>query len=794
MIKVMRRIIITTLFAAMLVLGWQRASAFAFLGPFFGNDATWQIKSIGYDLTLYEDSLVPGNALWLGDIGGPKNIGEQYRRNATVIFYAYDTTYSGFFGLQGETNADLAFAIMNGFFGAHTNGVDGYSANLTEFPFDSLHFNGSAQGLYLTDLKSVILHLLVEQMGLAEPERYTWGLADRYLPPGGTCPIDEEYTILQRNFGYKDQPLTGPQTGTIYSPYVNNLLYTYEILEVCSPATVQGWNAIAATFSTDPTVPEFTAVAANNYEGYGNDDGVAGVGGLQVGSFYTGLTEDDAAGIRYLMSSNTVDYELPATGSQLEDTNFSQIQPLYTQPLGPLLQFAQTNPPAALQALYPNLVIDSVSNYFTLVTNWTIGSYFTNFPGSQVDTAPVFVIVSNNPTFSFQTNYVYTFGNLVIFKYSTNTPARLITTTLGNVNGNQYVAGQLVTNTTTQTVYLNQPSGQYYLLPTNSCGFDIVITNKLNVYAGTFTNSITSATNTSATGVGFIGSQVILENLTNSLLQYYACNFETSGPAFYQGVQHIQFVRVSDSNVDPLTDLFRQPVTNTYTMVMINATNGTRILQRFQRIVAQPDILMQAANNFGSAGGQPVIGTVTRDINFNTGAVPGAGATVSGPGTIDGSVTFSFNKMGTAWWNGPFVDVNAFLGGPTTQGDQTTQVPSLLWASFDGSTNQPVVYPTGASIQELESQMVITISPTTLPNGTNGSSYYAAFSATGGTPNYTWSGTNFPNGLIFSGNGVLYGTPNVGTNVGPYDVTIQLTDSSYPPKVVTLPYIINISN
>ena len=790
----MRRIIITTLFAASLVLGQHRASAFAFLGPFFGGDATWQVPAIGYDLTAYTDNgFTPGSPVWLGDIGGPKNYNEQYRRNDTVIFYAYDTTYSGYFGLQGETNADLAFGIMNSFFDAHSNGVDGLSATLGEFPFNSEHFNGEAQGLYLTDLKSVILHLLVEQMGLAEPERYTWTLFERFLPPGGTCPVDEEYLLGQRNYGYVDQPLTAPNTGTVYSPYVNNLLYTYEILEVCSPAVgpAPGWDAIAHAFSTDTTVPEYTAVAANNYEGGGGVyAGLPPIGGLQVGGFYTGLTEDDAAGLRFLLSSNTVDYELPTTGSQLEETNYT-LQPLTTTPLGPLLQFAQTNPPAAVLAFAaaqgnPGLVIDNVSNYYTLATNWTIGSYFTNFPDSQVGSAPVFVIVSNNPTYYWQTNYVYSFGNMVILGYSTNTPAQVVTTTLGNQIGQQYT-GQLITNTTVQTIILNEPSGQYYLIPTNSCGIDLVEAVKTNVFAGTYTNSVTSATNTSAIGTGFVGTQVILESLTNSFYLYYACTFGTNGPEYYQGIQHIQFVRVSDSNVDPLTRLFRAPVTNTYSMIM--QTNGLRVTQTFQRIAVQPDILMTA---FDDIAGNVFDGTVIRDINFNTGAVPPAvaGLAPSGPGTIDGSVYFAFNKVGTAWWNGPIADINAFLTGVAGQGNQVTGIPALMWASYDGSTNAPIVYPTGASIQELENQMVITISPTILPNGTNNDYYYAAFSATGGTPNYTWSGTNFPTGLVLTSGGVLSGYPDA-TN-GVYDPTITLTDSSNPPKVVSMPYTITI--
>jgi hypothetical protein len=800
MIEDMRRFIITTLFAVLLVLGWQRAWGFAFLGPLtFGPDGTWQIQALGYQQP-YVNATLPGSPNWLGDVGGPKNIGEEYRRNSGAIFYAYDTTFSGYFGLQGENNADQAFAIMNNFFGTHTNGVDGYSQNLAEFPFDSEHFNGLGKGLYLTDLKSVILHLLVEQMGLAEPERFTWTLHDRTVtsPPG--CPLGSGYIVVQRNFGDVDQPLTGPQTGAIYSPYVNNLLYSYGIADTCGRITGIPWTAITLPFATDTTRPAFTAVAANNYAGLDGEGYVQlgfqspGLGGLEVGGFYTGLTEDDAAGMRFLMSSNNVQYEIPTTGSELELTNYN-LQPLTTQPLGPLLQFAQSNPPTALLTAFPGLAIDSVMTNYSLATNPVVGSYFTNFPGEQFGTLPTFYIFTNGVTYSWVTNYVYTFGNLVIFNYSSNTPAQLTTISLAFQTGQQWPSPP-ITNTTTQNITLKEPSGQYYLVPTNSCGFDFVITNALNVFAGYYTNStVATATNTTTIDTGFVGSQSIIEKLTNSFLQFYECDFTTSGPAFYQGIQRVQFIRVSDANLDPTTRLFHTPVTNYYSMMM--ESNGMRFKQTFRRITFQPDILLSA---FDDALNTLLFnGTVTRTApGFETGLIPIGvnGPVLSGPGTIDGVSQFNFNKVGTAWWNGPFADTNAFLSGPESSVNPTTGIPSLMWASYDSSTNPPVVYPTGASIQELINQMVISVSPPSgsLPNATNGDFYDVPFSATGGTQNpsgggYTWSGTNFPSGLSFNG-GVLYGKPN-DTN-GTYDVTVQVTDYSYPPKTVTVPYTITL--
>jgi len=778
----MRRFIIRTLFAALLVLAGQQAWGFAFLGPFFGPDATWQTIVLAYDMA-YQNAGLPGSPNWLGDIGGPKNLGEAYRRNDPYLFYSYDSTFTGWFGAQGVTNGDQAFTIMNNVFNAYPSGVDGYTPNLTEFPFNSQDFNGTAQGYYLTDLKSVILHLLVEQMGLAEPERYTWTLHDRvvFSPPG--CPTGNTYLVVQRNYGYQDQTFTGPQTGTIYTPYVNNILYTYDILEDCGhhpPA----WTAATVPFSVDTTIAEYTAVAANNFEG-GVEDGQ---GGLEIGGFYTGLTEDDVAGLRYLMSSNNIEYEDPAAGSDLEVTNPET--PVQIFPLFPLESYALTNPPANVATFataqgYGNLVIDPIySNYYTLVTNWIVTSYFTNIVGQNAG-APIFVVATNGYTLSWQTNYVYSFDNLVPISYFTNTLAYLQTVTVGPVVG-QY-AGTIGTNVSNQPIYLNIPSGQFYLLPTNSCGVNIVYTN--SYFAGYYTN-LMIALSTNTTGVapnGFVGSESILVPLTNSVALGYACALQASnGPNYYQGIERIHFVKISTENLEPLTGLYIQPITNTYTMNVVS--NHVIHVQTFYRVVTQPDIVLSA---FDDAQANTFDGTVTRTApNFDTGTVlPG----LSGPGVINGPVQFDFNKVGTAWWNGPFTDTNDLIFGAGAEVNQLTGIPALLWASFDGTTNPPILYPNTASLQELQSQMIITISPTSLPNGTTNETYGPVyFNATGGNSPYTWAvapNSSLPEGLVLFGN-ELTGVPQ--TN-GTFDVSIDLMDSSNPTNLVVTPYTITIN-
>jgi len=72
---------------------------------------------------------------------------------------------------------------------------------------------------------------------------------------------------------------------------------------------------------------------------------------------------------------------------------------------------------------------------------------------------------------------------------------------------------------------------------------------------------------------------------------------------------------------------------------------------------------------------------------------------------------------------------------------------------------------------------VITISPSSLPNGTVGVAYSQTLSASGGTPPYSfYSGPSpFPPGITMSSSGVISGTP---TTAGNYSTTAYAQDGS----------------
>jgi hypothetical protein len=153
------------LLLALLSLGVQHAGAFALVGPTpgyatsGGTAATgldpWQIPNNGF------------NPLGAGDaIGtGPKNLGEEYRRNTPVLYYTFDQNFLDYFGSNGVYAVEQAISVFNGL-----ANVSSYSADLSEWPLEAARFNYQAQSLSLLDMKSVTMSFLCEQLGLAEPE------------------------------------------------------------------------------------------------------------------------------------------------------------------------------------------------------------------------------------------------------------------------------------------------------------------------------------------------------------------------------------------------------------------------------------------------------------------------------------------------------------------------------------------------------------------------------------------------------------------------------------------------
>ena len=507
----MRKTIKITLLVALLAVSLPSAWGFSLLGPL--GSATggepWQQLVIGYGPQL-------------GDIGGPHNIGEEYRRVTPVMYYAYNANFLGFFGLAGTANVDLAFGIMN----AVTN-VSSYSPALdqpNEFSFVSQSYNPTAQALFLLDIKSVTLALLVEQMGLAEPERYTWTLHDRDPGNGSPCFLTVLYTVVMRNFNILDTPLNEVQ----YSPYVNDILYSYYILEVCSGSPVL---AQTVPFPVDPG-------ASTIYSS------VAGFA-LQFGGFYTGLTRDDVAGLRYLYSSNNINFEnTSSSGGQLLFSNaLAQIQ-VTTLSFSLLFAQAATNDPATLSLLYPGLAFLSVQTNIVNQFGTNIFAFYTNVAGPFTNHFGPFT----NTSGSYASGSPIQYGNFVtpnpvtlslgefLAAAATNDPAAL------QLLYPDLILSQVVTNA--QQVQVVANTAPYF---TNQIGLP-VYTNNL---PGGLTNGFYFTNQPGPTAINFpLTSQLF----TNVDLFQFSQQIRTNDPATLQAL-YPSLVIVSSYSTPTNTDV-----------------------------------------------------------------------------------------------------------------------------------------------------------------------------------------------------------------------------------------------
>ena len=227
---------------------------------------------------------------------------------------------------------------------------------------------------------------------------------------------------------------------------------------------------------------------------------------------------------------------------------------------------------------------------------------------------------------------------------------------------------------------------------------------------------------------------------------------------------------------------FFEPITNEYNLVIL--TNNSLQVQRTRRVVTTPDIVI-SAEDLGTIVVQSSIAPflARRTISFS---VSNNIAPLNGPGTMENPIEFTFNKVGPFYYN--------YSAGSL---DEATQLPELIWGSFDGSTNAPVIYPNGTSIQNLENQLLLQVTPSgpALPNaiiGLNYTNQFAGFAATGGVAPYLWTlpAAGLPPGLsLNAATGKISGVP---TTQGIFDFTIRMTESG-GSRFVDRPYSMTVT-
>ena len=305
--------------------------------------------------------------------------------------------------------------------------------------------------------------------------------------------------------------------------------------------------------------------------------------GLPVGGFYTTLTRDDVAGLKYLLSTNNLNNEAsgPRTTEFLTNNTPATIQ---TQDLGLFAAQALTNTAAGLTALYPGLIVTSTSNFFGVTIATNVTASLVTAPFDPAGTPPHIQILSTNYTTNFANFFVHTFANIVTNTYATRGVVGVIT--IGVTNDPFAVAGTLpTTNFVVMPLPVTGVFGDFFILPTNLCGAQIlsnfltqviVTTNLPTVTVGPATNSIT-----------FTPGSITFN--TNHTVVYLPVTCPIDSIAQRGGVDRIIFVR---RDYDSLIGQAWEPVTNDYTVTEFNTTNSTYSLKHFQRRVPAPGFLV----------------------------------------------------------------------------------------------------------------------------------------------------------------------------------------------------------
>ncbi len=233
--------------------------------PWQGRDYEGFAWGLGYELE--------------GDIGGPMFLAEAYRWNVPTIYYGFDSTFLDYFGQDGVEAVEQAVAMLNALPAASA-----LSEDLAEYPLDTRRQHGDGTALQLLDLKSWALAALLEQLGLANPERFVWGL--RHPTQDADCPLDPGCTdVIRLNY----DPTTLAQTSL-----VNGSRYHFIILDQAN-SVGQHWLSAVEWYSIDPELTPFSSVAG----ALGGFDASRGM--LTAGGYFTGLTRDDVGGLRFLL-------------------------------------------------------------------------------------------------------------------------------------------------------------------------------------------------------------------------------------------------------------------------------------------------------------------------------------------------------------------------------------------------------------------------------------------------------------------------------------------------------------
>jgi hypothetical protein len=252
------------------------------------------------------------------DMGAPRDIKQFFRWNIPNLTYSFDASFVNFFGLDGINAVNEAFGVLNDFFvNSSYNGVTaldlvahGFRSN-----YNSTAINITAQNAQVMDIKSLVLGMLVNNMGLGNPHRHAFSINSISTNLAGT---QWNFNVVLRNW----DPLTYTS-----STNINGVGYSYRLIHdappsvgVTTPPTIMDMEE----FTADTSGNAFTAIAGITDAFYGNTalfwtdtPSLYGFGvyyhadnaiGGENSPRHT-LTYDDAGGLKYLYRTNNFVYE-----------------------------------------------------------------------------------------------------------------------------------------------------------------------------------------------------------------------------------------------------------------------------------------------------------------------------------------------------------------------------------------------------------------------------------------------------------------------------------------------------
>jgi len=186
----------------------------------------------------------------------------------------------------------------------------------------------------------------------------------------------------------------------------------------------------------------------------------------------------------------------------------------------------------------------------------------------------------------------------------------------------------------------------------------------------------------------FFNTNVFGTNATNNLIVQ----------GLRPGVNKLNFRRV---NYDSLLGQLFVPFTNRFLDTVIS--NSRPIIQPVQRRITRPDILFSVGDLGTSPAPAPFLMRRTGTTGWQNNDAINGGVVLpdtGGPGVIQPPVDIIFTDQLPF-----FIDTTpsfGFIGG---------FIGNIFWGSFDGSTNEPVIYPFygGLTIQDLRAIAVGTV-------------------------------------------------------------------------------------